>query len=139
MILVPSKMGQLNKRALLARLQVLGAASRAELAKSLGLSQPTTGKIVDELIQIGLVREFDSSRVRETVALGRPGRQLSLDDSRPRFVAVQLGVTVTSLAALPIGTGGEDHWAIQFATPTSPARWRRALSNAAAQLPVKGL
>ena len=54
-------MGQLNKRALLARLQVLGTASRAELAKSLGLSQPTTGKIVDELLQIGLVREFDSA------------------------------------------------------------------------------
>ncbi|MGA2177709.1 MAG: ROK family transcriptional regulator [Verrucomicrobiota bacterium] len=137
--MVPSKMGQLNKRALLARLQVLGAASRAELAKSLGLSQPTTGKIVDELLQIGLVREFDSDRPREAAAVGRPGRQLRLDDRRPRFVAVQLGVTDTSLAALPIGTGGEDHWTVQFATPASPARWRRALSQAAARLPVKGL
>jgi DNA-binding MarR family transcriptional regulator len=89
-ILVPSKMGQLNKRALLARLQVLGAASRAELAKSLGLSQPTTGKIVDELLQIGLVREYDSDRQREVTALGRPGRRLRLDDRHLRLVAVQL-------------------------------------------------
>jgi predicted NBD/HSP70 family sugar kinase len=138
-ILVPSKMGQLNKRALLARLQILGAASRAELAKSLGLSQPTAGKIVDELLHIGLVREFDSDRLREVTALGRPGRQVRLDDSRPRLVAVQLGVTHTSLAALPIGAGGEDHWTVQFPTPPSPARWRRALSKAAASLPVKGL
>jgi predicted NBD/HSP70 family sugar kinase len=138
-ILVPSKMGQLNKRALLARLQVLGAASRAELAKSLGLSQPTTGKIVDELLQIGLVRECDSERLREGAAVGRPGRRLRLDDSCPRIVAVQLGVTHTSLAALPIGAGGEDHWTVQFATPASAARWRRALSKAAARLPVEGL
>src|SRR5580658_7765450 len=132
-------MGQLNKRALLTRLQVLGAASRAELAKSLGLSQPTTGKIVDELLQIGLVREFDSNRLRESSALGRPGRRLRLDDSRPRFVAVQLGVRTTSLAALPIGTCGDDRWTVQFATPTSPARWRHALCKAAARLPVRGL
>jgi predicted NBD/HSP70 family sugar kinase len=138
-ILVPSKMGQLNKRALLARLQVLGVASRAELAKSLGLSQPTTGKIVDDLLQIGLVREFDSDRQREVAALGRPGRRLRLDGSRPRLVAVQLGVTHTSLAALPIGTGGEDRWTVQFATPASPTRWRRALAKAATRLPVKGL
>jgi predicted NBD/HSP70 family sugar kinase len=71
--------------------------------------------------------------------LGRPGRQLSLDDSHPRFVAVQLGVTMTSLAALPIVAGGEDHWAFRFTTPSSPARWRRALAKAAALLPVKGL
>ena len=138
-ILVPSKMGQLNKRALLARLQVLGTASRAELAKSLGLSQPTTGKIVDDLIRIGLVREFDSNRLQEVATLGRPGRQLRLDDSRPRLVAVQLGVTHTSLAALSIAGGGEDHWTVQFATPAGPGRWQRALSKAAARLGGDGL
>jgi predicted NBD/HSP70 family sugar kinase len=132
-------MGLLNKRALLARLQVLGAASRSELAKSLGLSQPTTGKIVDELLQAGLVRECKSGQPQRAAVLGRPGRKLRLDDSRPRFVAVQLGVTQTSLAALPIGMGGEDHWSVQFATPASPARWRQSLAKAAARLPVKGL
>ena len=132
-------MGQLNKRSLLARLQALGAASRAELAKSLGLSQPTTGKIVDELLHIGVVREFDSDRLRGVPILGRPGRQLCLDDSRPRLIAVQLGVTHTSLAALPIGMSREDHWTVRFATPASPVCWRRALSKAAASLPVKGL
>ena len=50
MIYVPSRMGQLNRRALLRQLQKLGVASRADLAKSLGMSQPTAGKIVDELL-----------------------------------------------------------------------------------------
>ena len=47
MVVIPSEMGRLNKRALLDRLQALGTASRVSLAKSLGLSQPTAGKIVD--------------------------------------------------------------------------------------------
>jgi predicted NBD/HSP70 family sugar kinase len=138
-ILVPSKMGQLNKRAVLARLQALGAASRADLAKSLGLSQPTTGKIVDDLVRIGVVREFASDRLREGSGLGRPGIKLRLDDSRPRLIALQLGVTETSLAALPIGADEKDHWTVQFPTPSAPAQWRRRLLQAAARLPGKGL
>ena len=55
MIYVPSRMGQLNRRALLRQLQKLGVASRAHLAKSLGMSQPTAGKIVDELIGMDVV------------------------------------------------------------------------------------
>ena len=52
MIYVPSRMGQLNRRALLRQLQKLGVASRAELAKALGMRPPTDGKIVDELKRI---------------------------------------------------------------------------------------
>ena len=44
---------------LLARLQQMGVASRAELAKSLGLSQPTSGKIVDQLLALGVIEEFE--------------------------------------------------------------------------------
>jgi predicted NBD/HSP70 family sugar kinase len=137
-ILVPSKMGQLNKRALLARLQLLGAASRAELAKSLGLSQPTAGKIVDEMLEIGLLEEFGGDR-RQASALGRPGRMLRFDTRRPRLVTIQLGVTETSLSAVPVGASGEDDWQIGFATPSSPAQWRRALGVSAARMSRKGL
>src|SRR5580658_1792145 len=100
-------MGQLNKRALLARLQLLGAASRADLSKSLGLSQPTSGKIVDEMLEIGLLEEFDEER-RHTTALGRPGRMLRFDTRRPRLVIIQLGVTETSVSAAPVGASDED-------------------------------
>jgi predicted NBD/HSP70 family sugar kinase len=137
-ILVPSKMGQLNKRALLARLQLLGAASRAELAKSLGLSQPTAGKIVDEMLEIGLLEEFDGDR-RNSPALGRPGRMLRFDTRNPRLVTIQLGVTETSLSAVPVGASGEDNWQTRFETPSSPAQWRRALAKAAARVAREGL
>jgi len=119
-------------------LQLLGAASRAELAKSLGLSQPTAGKIVDEMLEIGLLEEFDPDR-RRASALGRPGRMLRFDTRRPRLVTIQLGVTETSLSAVPVGASGEDDWQIGFATPASPARWRRALARSAARIARKGL
>ena len=105
-------MGQLNKRALLARLQVLGVASRAELAKSLGLSQPTTGKIVDDLLQIGLVREFDSDRQREVAALGRPGRR--------RFC----GIWLRPSSAARFGRDGAA-WKSRVLPGAGPPAWRR--------------
>jgi predicted NBD/HSP70 family sugar kinase len=147
MIVVPSKMGRLNKRALLRRLQRLGTASRAELAKSLGLSQPTAGKIVDELLKLGVLEEWSgprppelvSGRARTPVRLGRPGRMLRLDRSRPRFLAIQLGVSETKLAALPVGADLEDRWATQVKTPGSAGEWVRQLRNASGNLGAKGI
>ena len=106
-------MGRLNKRALLDRLQVLGTASRASLAKSLGLSQPTAGKIVDQLIAMGVVEELDVSEAgvnggqSRLKLVGRPARMLRLNRTSPRFLGIQLGISETSLAALPFGVSGE--------------------------------
>ena len=66
MVIIPSKMGRHNKRAVLDRLLRLGTASRAELAKSLGLSQPTAGKIADELLELGVFEETDEETERDT-------------------------------------------------------------------------
>ncbi len=113
-------MGRINKRALLGRLQRIGQASRAELAKSLGLSQPTAGKIADELLRLGVLEEVDevttASLIRSRTAngrgkVGRPGRILRLNRTQPRFLAIQLGVTETNLAAVPVGIEPEDRWA----------------------------
>ena len=80
MVVVPARMGRLNRRALLQRLQRLGTATRAELAKSLGLSQPTTGKIVGDLLELGILQEIDvaelASERSTSTRLGRPGRAL---------------------------------------------------------------
>jgi predicted NBD/HSP70 family sugar kinase len=146
MVLVPAKMGRLNKRALLGRLQRMGQASRADLAKSLGLSQPTAGKIADELIELGVIEEMDegvpasltgATRGASPPKLGRPGRILRLDRDRARFLAIQLGVTETSLVALPIGADSEDHWAVQVRTPASAEEWVKQLKTASARIPVK--
>jgi len=137
-------MGRLNKRALLDRLQVMGTASRASLAKAIGLSQPTAGKIADQLIAMGVIEEVDSPEAdgengegKVAGKVGRPGRMLRLNRAPVRFLAIQLGVTETSLAPLPLGVSGEDHWALQFATPNSADAWQRQLQKISAKLKHK--
>ena len=66
MVVVPTCMQPHNKRALLTRLQRLAAGPRADLANSPGLSQSTTGKIVDDRSEADdvAVREACTARVR---------------------------------------------------------------------------
>lgn len=146
MIVVPSKMGRMNKLALLMRMQRMGTASRADLAKSLGLSQPTCGKIVDDLLCLGVLEAVTGSIGNGEVAsaihkpkLGRPGRMLRLDRNNPRFIGIQLGVTETSLAALPLGINGEDAWTKTILTPDSAGSWVEQLRCAAKSLQCKNL
>ncbi|HUC84965.1 MAG TPA: winged helix-turn-helix transcriptional regulator, partial [Candidatus Acidoferrales bacterium] len=112
MIYIPSRMGQLNRRALLRQLQKSGIASRADLAKSLGMSQPTAGKIVEELIDMDVIEEVAMPLARNggrpgegepAGQLGRPGRKLRLNQSRAKFLGIQLGIKTTTLAGLTLG------------------------------------
>ncbi len=144
MIVVPSKMGRMNKLALLTRMQRMGTASRADLAKSLGLSQPTCGKIVEEMLRTGVLESVPVATVEESDPaengrrkLGRPGMMLRLNRTTPRFVGIELGVSHTRLAGLPLGMSGEDHWEATLPTPNSARAWVRALDKAAKSLTVQ--
>jgi len=144
MIYVPARMGQLNRRALLRQLQKLGVASRADLAKALGMSQPTAGKIVDELMEMDVLEEvavpFAEAGERNggdaaIIPLGRPGRRLRLNQSRAKFLAIQLGVKTTTVAGLTLGIADEDRWPVAFAVADAkpgPAKvWEKKLRAAA--------
>jgi N-acetylglucosamine repressor len=143
MVIIPSKMGRHNKRALLDRLLRLGTASRAELAKSLGLSQPTAGKIADELLELGVFEESEeetpngSEHVGSSPRMGRPGRMLRLTQSKSRFLGIQLGLAETFLSPLPLSVTEEDQWLIRFPTPSTAKEWSRKLHKAAAQMSQK--
>lgn len=138
MIFLPSSMGLMNKRALLRRLQKTGLASRASLAKTLGMSQPTSGKIVDELLAAGVLEEVEladggSSRMR-----GRPGRMLRLNQSKSCFIAIQLGLQETAVAGLALGVSDPDQWQVTFSLAknelNSAAVWERQLLRAAQKI-----
>jgi predicted NBD/HSP70 family sugar kinase/DNA-binding Lrp family transcriptional regulator len=79
MIVVPASMAQSNRRTLVRALQRLGAASRAELAKELGMSQPTVGKIVEALVAMGLIEEVKDKASPDGCALGRGGAVAEFD------------------------------------------------------------
>src|ERR1035437_6817069 len=148
MIYIPSRMGQLNRRALLRQLQKLGVASRAELAKSLGMSQPTAGKIVDELLALDVLEEVEvpplngkehsSNGGMDNVQRGRPGRQLRLNQSSAKLLGIQLGVNETAIARLSLAVADEDEWHFTFnigSEDSSPAKiWEQKLRAAAKKL-----
>ena len=145
MIYVPSRMGQLNRRALLRQLQRLGVASRADLAKSLGMSQPTAGKIVDELLELDVLEEVELPPAAgrepgdspETILRGRPGRQLRLNQSGARLLAIQVGVHATSVAGLALGVPERDEWHFSFSSTGEGSRpekvWEQKLRGVAAK------
>jgi predicted NBD/HSP70 family sugar kinase len=142
MIFSPSRMGRLNKRALIRQLQKAGVSSRAGLARSLGMSQPTAGKIVDELLSLKILEEVETPAVNghgpASTRMGRPSRQLQLNRSEPRFLGIQLGITETQLAELPIGVTETDDWQVSFRIPPTQsnpvAAWERQLRTAAKKL-----
>ena len=143
MIYVPSRMGQLNRRALLRQLQKAGVASRAELAKSLGMSQPTAGKIVDELIAAAVIEEIEVAETGggESMLRGRPGRRLQLNRSPSRLLAIHLGLLETNVARLSLGASGLDEWDCTFSldnNESNPARvWESKLRAMAKEIGKK--
>ncbi len=138
---IPSSLRRLNERTVLDRLRLLGEASRADLAKAARISQPTAGKIIDELLALGLIEELDEEREgtqprsEEGPRLGRPGRMLRLDAVQPRFLGIELGVEQTRLACLPLATPGGAPWQYAFKTGEAPEAWWRRLRERAAELP----
>jgi len=133
-------MGQLNRRALLRQLQKLGVASRAELAKSLGMSQPTAGKIVDELMAAAVIEEIEVAETGggESVLRGRPGRKLQLNRSQSRLLAIHLGLQETNVARLSLGVPDADGWQFAFSlasNESNPASaWEKGLRTVAAEI-----
>jgi predicted NBD/HSP70 family sugar kinase len=139
---LPASLRRTNQRTVISLLLRLGSASRADLAKAAGISQPTAGKITTELLKLGVLQEAGLAPTEgcpngeeNSPRLGRPGHLLRLDDEHPRFVAIELGVSETCISALPVAVLQEDRWAHRFATPKSPEAWLKELKAVSRRLP----
>lgn len=113
----------------------MGAASRAGLADATGMSRPTAGKIVDELLEAGVLEEQELEP--EPGRLGRPGRRVAIESRAPRFILVEVGVHRTSVAAVPLSPRGDVRWTKSFATPPSEVRFLRKLETVIGDLAVE--
>ncbi len=136
---LPASLRRTNQRTVISLLFRMGSASRADLAKAAGISQPTAGKIISELLQVGVLQEATASastdkennNTSNLPRLGRPGQLLQLDAQRARFLAVELGVSKTSVSALPVAVKLEDEWSHSFPTPKTPQAWLEGLKKIA--------
>jgi predicted NBD/HSP70 family sugar kinase len=140
---LPASLRRTNQRTVISLLLRLGSASRADLAKAAGLSQPTAGKITSELLRLGILQEAGSTielnGAGASTRLGRPGQLLRLDAQHPRFLAIELGVSETRISALAVAVELQDAWTRSFATPKSPGEWISNLRATAAGFQSEGL
>lgn len=140
---IPASLRRANERTVIGLLMRLGSASRAQIAKAAGISQPTCGKIVDELIRLGLAHEIDEPAEVDLLSgrtrAGRPGRMVGLESSRPRFLAVQFDVLETSFALVPVSAPVEDRWGVARPTTDSARGWLRQARAVARQIVAEDL
>ena len=91
-----------NERSILTLLRARGQASRAEISRSLGLTQATISRLTSQMIARGLLREVSvpaSGREREP---GRPGIALEVNPTGAWFLGVEVGVTVLRVVLLDL-------------------------------------
>src|SRR3954469_15903857 len=136
---VPKSLRMTNQARLVEQLLRRGIATRAELAKAGGMSQPTAGKIIDELSSAGVAEELTGVNevTRGRPPVGRPGKPTRLSQSPPRLVIVELGVHRTRMSAVPAALPDDEHWDVEFKTPGSEATWRQRLRQHAAALSIR--
>lgn len=140
---LPASLRRTNQRTVISLLLRMGSASRADLAKAAGISQPTAGKITSELLELGVLQAAGQATPEanghSSPKLGRPGQLLRLDARHNRFLVVELGVTETNISSLPVAVQLEDKWSASFPTPKSPEAWIREFKNVTAAMPTKQL
>ena len=83
----PSLLREMNRRLLLDRLFLDGPATRPELARKVGLSQPTVFAALDDLRAAGLVRGTD----RPAAPNGRPAAVYEANPAAGHVVGVDIG------------------------------------------------
>ncbi len=133
MYLHPSDLRHANTRRVFRALLTGATWSRATLARQIGLSSVTTGKIVDELIDASLAEELPESIPHETTGTGRPPRLLRLSPT-PTYVAVQIGMRETKLCALSIRGIEAPESSRTIQTPTSADAFLKELKRHAPSL-----
>ncbi|MEU2549300.1 ROK family transcriptional regulator [Streptomyces roseolus] len=90
-----------NLALVLAEVRSSDASSRAAVARRTGLTRPTVSSLVNELLELGLVRETD---LQQDGSVGRPGRKLELDGST--VAALGLEINSRYLAACSVDLAG---------------------------------
>src|SRR4051794_16799640 len=89
----PSHLRRMNQRRIVEVMARLGKASRVELARASGISQPTVTRIVDDLLSESILMQSSEPSADErgsVVIQGRPSTPLQLDTRRARFGVIQV-------------------------------------------------
>lgn len=107
----PAVVGKLNERQVLRLLQSRGPLSRAEVARSSGLSAPTVSKAAASLLRLGLLEEAEAPELGR----GRPAPKLRLATTSAQVLGI--AIDVGHCECLAAGLDGTTHAARSVPTP----------------------
>jgi N-acetylglucosamine repressor len=105
----------MNERQVLATLQSHGALSRAEIARSTGISLPTVTRVVSSLIESQLLDEQEPTRN----AVGRPGKLVRLATKSVCVLGCVLGAKQCTVVASGLDGSIDERELREFVTPGS--------------------
>lgn len=111
----PALLRRINERRLLEFLQISGPSSRARLRKISGLTAPTVSKVVDSLLEQGLLEEIDPVRP----AMGRPGRLVRMASASALVLGVLVNADRCTIVVAGLDGRIDDHRTRQLVTPAT--------------------
>ena len=105
---LPASLRRTNQRTVISLLLRLGSASRADLAKAAGISQPTAGKITTNLLRLGILQETGSTAETSSSGNGGPsefggGGNVVVSATGPGNAGVSPGSGASGAATAPSG------------------------------------
>ncbi|MGB8818793.1 MAG: ROK family transcriptional regulator [Rhizobiaceae bacterium] len=121
----PRRIRLTNLVAALQNLSDSGRMSRAELARRLNLNRSSSGQIVSELTQCGLVREVENAELPQEAVIrsaGRPGIMLELVAEAAFFVGIEIGVEHISAVTIDLTGAARTHNKVAFDTPSATVK-----------------
>ncbi len=112
---MPSLLRQMNEKKVVSALQTRGSMSRAELSQHTGISFPTISKIATELLEANIVEENG----RDTVALGRPAKVLSIARETVQVIGITITPDYCGFAVAGLDGDIRERHSISISTPDS--------------------
>lgn len=91
-----------NERSILTLLRAKGKASRAEISRSLGLTQATISRLTSAMIMRGLLREVATVPPEMERDPGRPGIAIEINPEGAYFIGAEVGVSVLRVVLLDL-------------------------------------
>lgn len=121
----------LNELRILTVLRTQGPASRADIARHLGVTPATITRLINGLIERDLVDEArkPSAATQKIREPGRPAGQVSLNAEGAFFLGVEIGVGVMRFAVIDLIARTVDSREISIPRDTSPTQAVRAISE----------
>jgi len=109
-----------NQRRILTLLRTRGALSRAELSRSLGLTQATISRLTSQMIKRGHLREVKAAMPGKEREPGRPGIALEVDPVGAYFVGVEIGVSTLRIVLLDLSANVAEAVETKLASKPTP-------------------